>query len=185
MRKLSAHPAALKRARRNAISGTVTWAGKEMINTVSASSGLPKKVFRGQKGQWKRYFARRPRANDDSGSAWLGTRAIQPLRYGTATPSGDGVSVRLGGNSFNFPGGFVATMRSGHTGIFKRKANAKGQKPTADRSNKWQWTWLPIQEQFIQVKGVSEAAARIRKQMPDYMTEILRDKLRDQLRKVS
>jgi len=185
MRKLAAHPAALKRARRNAINGTVTWASRTLVKDLAAKNKIPMKMFRGSKGKRKRLFLKRPRANSSSGSVWLG---IQPIAYTAEfwkfTETDGGVTVKGGGVTEFIKGGFVARMNSGYRGVFTKRGTAIGQKPKANKSNIWQWTWLPIQKEGYKIEDGDVVVSRVADRLPVMMADLMRDKLRDQLRKV-
>ncbi|HEV8642168.1 MAG TPA: phage tail protein [Methylomirabilota bacterium] len=72
----------------------------------------------------------------------FGARGPEPSRG-----RGRGVTYRLPGGRGRgtVPSGFIATMRSGHRGVFKRTSNLY---PPARRGPKPNRAWLPIRELF-------------------------------------
>jgi hypothetical protein len=62
----------------------------------------------------------------DRMSAWIiATGARIPLFRFRARQTRSGVTARLPGGAGQYPGAFIATMRSGHTGVFKRRASGR------------------------------------------------------------
>jgi len=167
MRKLSAYPAAMKRVRRRVISKSVTWVQSQAVRKLARINAVPLKVLRGQKGRGKRVFVKRPSYNESSGSVWLGTLPVKAIYVGKPRVLKRKGGVRIG--KHYFAGAFLATMPSGHTGIFKRKGEAR----------------LPIQEQFVKLEGVDQVADDIRIRLPVRMTELMRQELRFELSKVN
>jgi hypothetical protein len=56
-----------------------------------------------------------------------------------------GVSYNLGGGRAFAPGAFIAKMRSGHVGVFRRRTSGPGSRPER-RGPAPHFSWLPIDE---------------------------------------
>ncbi len=108
-------PSTIKRAHYESISVATTWAKKELIRRMTQDTGFRERVFSGYRVKSKR--------NRGKGVAWLGYNEVKTGYAGKLTQESGGASVA----GHYFPGGFVATMRSGHSGIFKRLGNITGR----------------------------------------------------------
>jgi hypothetical protein len=114
-------PAALKRAEMRAINETIAWMKSKLINNLSASEGISKKILRrriiASKAKQNTYF------NRVTGKVWLG---VNPIKA-TYLPHQGAVGSGYMAGSYFFEGGFLATMPTtgrgsyGHEGIFARK----------------------------------------------------------------
>ncbi|WP_367154650.1 phage tail protein [Methylomonas sp. HYX-M1] len=147
-RTLDALPNTIFNAQRSAISTTTTWAGKELRNRMRVKTGIPARVFRRFRVKTKR--------NRETGTVWIGLNKVKATYLGaestdkeTGAKSYKLVQTKRGARAgkFFFEGGFVATMRSGHAGIFKRLNESR----------------LPIVEQYVDLDlgfEVAEDVAR-------------------------
>lgn len=90
---------------------------------------------------------RRTRASAASQIATLTAsgRPVPLIKYG-ARQTSRGVTVQVLNGRKLIPGAFIATMPSGHTGVYVRDANAKHKK--VKRAGHTSWHALPIRELF-------------------------------------
>lgn len=121
-------PAQIERAEVRAVNKTVDWLTRGVKRDLAASIGVAQRLLddrvRGLKHGYHGIAA---------GAVWFGLNpvAITRRRFGTLTQTGRG--ARAG--RLSFPGAFVATMRSGHQGVFRRVGAAR----------------LPIQEESLDI----------------------------------
>jgi hypothetical protein len=107
-RFLEAAPRKVFAARRSAIQTTLTFAERELKNRLLAATGLPSTVFR--------KIRVRKRVNSTGGNVWLGYNPVKAGYAGKLRQEDGGAWA----GPYYFAGGIVATMRSGHSSIFKR-----------------------------------------------------------------
>lgn len=105
---LGSLPRDIFRAKRSAIATTTTWAKKRLQSEAIAKSGLPSRVFR--------QFRIRSKIYAERGVVWIGLNPVKAVYVGELSQDTGGAWA----GKFYFKGGFIATMPSGHTGIFKR-----------------------------------------------------------------
>lgn len=101
-------PATIQRAHYKSISEATAWAKKELLSRITLDTGFRARVFTGYRVKSKR--------NRGAGIVWLGYNEVKTGYVGKLTQQASGASVA----GHYFAGGFVATMRSGHAGIWKR-----------------------------------------------------------------
>lgn len=111
---IGALPDHVDRAARKAISLTVRSAKENIGRDIIRQHRLPKSFKQG------RIIATEKGVNTLSGSVWIGGNAVHAGQLGALKKNRKGVRA---GRHF-FKGGFVAKMRSGHTGGFKREKTA-------------------------------------------------------------
>lgn len=104
------------------------------------------------------------------GVVWAGYNPMAAAYMGKLVQEDDGAWA----GQYWFPGGFVATMRSGHAGIFKRAAQLTHW--SAGRPRKWKPN-LPIEEQGVQLTNVPELAAGLQPEIGERFAELLRQEL--------
>lgn len=114
-RFLEAAPRKVFAARRSAIRTTVTFADREMKKRMTAATGLPSTVFS--------KIRVRKRVNSTEGSVWLGYNPVKAGYAGKLRQDDGGAWA----GRYYFVGGIVATMRSGHSSIFKRGIGKRGR----------------------------------------------------------
>ena len=129
-RVIDALPATIFKAQRSAIGTTTTWAKKELQNRMIGKTGIAAKVFRS--------FRVKSRRNRETGVVWLGIKDVKASYVGKMSQDPAGAFA----GQYFFEGGFVAKMRSGHTGIFKRSGKSR----------------LPIAEQVVNLNIGTEVA---------------------------
>lgn len=107
-RVIDALPSLIFRAQRSAIGTTTTWAKKQLQQQMAINTGIPPYVFRRVRVVSKRQKER--------GIVWMGLNEIKATYAGELQEEPGGASA----GDYYFEGGFIASMRSGHIGIFKR-----------------------------------------------------------------
>lgn len=141
------------RAVRRSLNRTVVSVRREVAREIAQRANVPQRVLLDQ-GRGQRVYARfSPRKGQLEGAVWVGYRNIKAAYVGKLQQLKRGARA---GKSHFFEGGFIATMKSGHTGIFKRDPNATRR--AAD--NVFGITSLPIIEQEVELKN-AESAIRI------------------------
>lgn len=117
-----------------ALNKTADRAKTDTVRALAAKYRVPAKVVRGR--------VKRLKANRRTLTAWISAKvqAIKAVRVGKPRQQKKGARA---GKHF-FTGGFVATMKSGHVGIYKRKDTAR----------------LPIAEQVIKMPDGESIASR-------------------------
>ncbi len=106
----AATPAQIKTAQRRAMGKTLRWLNTRITRELGSKFDLPQRVFQVRA---KREF------NADSGSLWVGLNPIAAQWLGKARQTKKGVSVR----KHRFAGAFIARMKNGHVGVFKRSSS--------------------------------------------------------------
>lgn len=164
IRQLQNYSPATRAAANTAVRKTVNWAARQVARGVSARSDVTQRslLSPGSSGKAKRIYKRFPtrRRAQSAGSVYLGYNPIKTGYVGAIRPWKRGQTPRV--RSHRFPGGFVATLPSGHRGIFrrgigttaqgiktKRRKGAPRREPRPLSKNKWGVTTLPIDEQLV------------------------------------
>jgi len=147
---VDALPRTIFRAQRSAVSTTTTWAGKQLRDRMFLKTGLPMRVFRKFRVKVKR--------NRETGVVWFGLNPVKASYVGKLSQEPRGAWA----GDYYFPGGFVATLKSGHEGIFKRKG--KSRYPLAEQV-------VNIDAGFTVAEGVAqEASVQLRER---FMAKVL------------
>ncbi len=141
VRRFRALPKQAERAEKRAVGKTTTKARSELVKDVARQNQITQKIIRRFRS------ARKISRSRLTGIAWLGYRPIKASYVGKPRQTKRGVRVRR----FFFEGAFVATMPSGHTGVFKRKGKER----------------LPIVEQVIELQRAVQSADSVRDRMGD------------------
>lgn len=105
-----ATPAQIKQAYRRAMGKTIRWLSTRVSRELGEQFDLPQRVFQ---VRTKRSF------DSESGSLWIGLNPIAASWLGAARQTRKGVSVR----KHRFDHAFIAKMKSGHLGVFRRKTH--------------------------------------------------------------
>lgn len=146
VRELNAFPEQAERAEERATRKTVKWAESQLRRAIAKEHDIPFKSIR---------EARRVQSKNKL--IWLG---YNPVKAGYA-----GKLKQLEGGAmagaYYFEGGFMATLRSGHTSIFKRRGRAR----------------LPIDEQKVELVKAEAIAEREAKKIESRFFQILRQEL--------
>ncbi len=131
---LAIAPRTIFNAQRSAIRTTTTFADKLMKTRMAVTTGLPGSVFK--------RFRVFTRASDKTGMIFLGFNPVKAAYAGKLSQEPGGAMA----GQYYWAGGFVATIRSGHSSIFKRKGTRR----------------LPLVEQVVQLpqaETIAEALA--------------------------
>lgn len=126
-------PATIFKAQRSAISTTTTWAKKELQNRMITKTGIPARVFR--------RFRVKSRRDREKGVVWIGINDVKAAYVGKMSQD---IAGSFAGEYF-FRGGFVAKMKSGHVGIFKRLGKSR----------------MPLSERFVKLDVGMEVAESV------------------------
>lgn len=104
-------------ALRSSINKNVRWTSRQGLRDIARAHEIPLRVL----SRRRRAAYRLARAYTLAGSAWFGTASIAASYLGVPRQTKAGARVR---NKF-FPGAFVATMPTGHVGIFRRAGKSR------------------------------------------------------------
>lgn len=110
---INALPEHIFRATRSATWQTTDYARREMENRLETKTGIPSHVFR--------RFRVRTKKREQSGLVWVGANMIKATYLGDLSQDSYGAYA----GQYIFKGSFVAKMKSGHAGIFKRKGTSR------------------------------------------------------------
>jgi hypothetical protein len=126
-----------------AINKTLSWAISQGLRAIARESDVPLSVLRRRRrGKLHRAFRR-----ELSGAAWFG---VLPVRAGdVGKPRQSRLGARVGKHFFDKA--FVATMSTGHTGVFLRQRASR----------------LPIKEQGVYLTPAVRALEGVRDQLAD------------------
>ena len=131
---LNAAPRTIFNAQRSAIRTTTTFADRLLKARMAVATGLPRSVF----NQFRIFT----KAGDSHGTVFLGFNPVKAAYAGKLSQQAGGAMA----GQYYWAGGFVATMRSGHASIFKRKGGRR----------------LPLVEQVVslpQAEAITEQVA--------------------------
>jgi len=106
-------PARIDRARRRTLRKATRQARRELIERLATAHGIPQKALKDRR--------RVQISTTKEGLIWIGYAPIAAIHLGKPVQTRTGVRVR----QRVYPGAFVATMASGHTGVFQRKGVAR------------------------------------------------------------
>jgi len=148
-------PKVIKQSVRSAMTKTMRRVEKELEATTASAFDIPKNVL-------AKYRVKARRVGT-TGLVWMGYNPIKSGYVGSLKQEDWGASAR----SYLFEGGFIAKLRSGHKGIFKRQGPAR----------------LPIQEQKISLLKAPVLAAQVRDRANRYYQEELQSQLAQKLTK--
>lgn len=108
---INALPSSIFKAEKSSVQQTATFVKNELNSRMATKTGIPGRVFR--------RFRVKSKNIGDGKVVWLGLNKVKASYVGRLKQD---VSGAFAGQYF-FAGGFVATMKSGHTGIFKNRGN--------------------------------------------------------------
>lgn len=130
---MNAMPRQIFEASGFAVSEAVKFGRKRLGDEMHTKLDIPKNVWR----RWR--TARRYRRNAATGVVWLGVNELKAAYAGKLRQGNAGA---YSGRRF-FRGSFIATMASGHKGIFKRIGDRKKL-----ANGKW---WTKIEEEMVNI----------------------------------
>jgi|GEM_PF-556906 len=82
-------------------------------------------------------------------NVWFGLNPVSVSSLGRLSQNSIGAKA----GKHQFVGSFVASMKSGHTGIFKRVYQGGGERSKRDDG---QWTELPIEEETFEIESLAQ-----------------------------
>jgi hypothetical protein len=149
MRDIEAMPAQIDRAMKRTIRKGTQYAAGQVIRGLATANNIPQRILRNRRVK--------TRIGDELGSVWIGHNPVAVSYLGTPrqTKSGAKVGARA------FPGAFVATMPTGHTGVFRRRGQSR----------------LPIQEVMQPLDKAGQVADEVVNRLPDRLRTILLQEL--------
>ena len=137
------------RAARRTLKRTSAWTKTQGIRRISHAHGIPVGALRRAK---RSAINVRVSQSVVGAIVWFGILPLHAIRVGQARKTPEGVRVK----DYEFPGSFIATMRSGHTGVFKRKGISR----------------LPIQEQSVRLYSAQSALAGLQAEVPAQLGKV-------------
>ncbi|TAN49045.1 MAG: hypothetical protein EPN21_13245 [Methylococcaceae bacterium] len=152
--EFAALPRQIERASKRTIRKVTAFATSQLARQVALTTQIPLSVLI-HKGKGRRISSRI--APDGSGAVWLGYNPVKSGYIGQLQQDEGGAWAR----QFYFEKGFVARMRSGHQGVFKRFGKAR----------------LPIDEQTVAMLGAKDAAERVAKLVGPRLRDVMRQEL--------
>lgn len=169
-RFVEAFPREGAQAARGAINKTLDWVTSRAARAIADENDVPLKSL----SRRRRISKRRASGQDLSGRLWLGMAPIKAIYLGSARQTRSGARV----GSRAFPGSFLATMPSGHLGVFKRdesllrrsKGRSAGSAPN-----------LPITEQTVALKAAESRIRSIFDQAPERLRTVFLQEMRFRL----
>jgi len=143
----------INRAVDRALRKTSRWIETHSKRELGIALQVPQRVF---KTRFFRAFSTKD--GQRVVNVWFGLDSMRSIDLGRAKQTNLGVKV---GKQF-FVGAFLATMQSGHTGVFRR-SNERNREFTSDERNEntqkrpdGQWTELPIEEVGFPIEQIAK-----------------------------
>lgn len=160
---LDERPEMARRALVRTINKVLASAVSQGLRAIAAADAIPLKVLRGSKakGRRGRGIVRRAVRGNLTGIAWFGTNPIKAGYLGTPRRTAGGARV----GQHVFPGSFVATMPSGHVGIFHRAGRAR----------------LPIVEEVVRLTAAPQAIDGIKRRIPERLAVVFNQEMNYEL----
>lgn len=155
-RKLRATPDQANRAAKRAISKTVRWAEGQGARAIAREHKLAVRGFRE-----RRIFRSLPQGKVLQGSVWFGLNPIKAAYIGRLRQTRKGAYA---GQHF-FDRAFVATMDSGHRGIYMRRGKKR----------------IPLIEQQVRLSLAEDIVQDIADRTPQRLSDVLRQELNYEL----
>ncbi|MCP1675448.1 hypothetical protein J2T57_002598 [Natronocella acetinitrilica] len=159
---------------------TTDWARSQIQRGLAREHRIPVKALtrggRGNRGRVRTSIRR----EDNSAYLWFGVRPVA-LRY-VGKLSQNRVGVKAGRQARR-AGAFIATMGSGYTSAFSRKAGAQpiapgARKPGGGINATDQYTTLPIAEETVALERADDVGADVQARVPERYRELARQELR-------
>jgi len=158
-RAMAAKPREIENASRRAIRKTVRFGVGRIARGLAQRNQIPQRVLKTGSGHRRavRIRTRMPGPGGDSGYLWVGVRPVKAVYIGKPRQLRKGVRV----GRHRFDGAFLATMRSGHTGAFKRRGKKR----------------LGIVEQVVPLKGADQDIEALRRELGPRLTRTFAQEL--------
>ena len=160
---LLALPGEINLAKTRTLRKTVKWAGTQLARKLATENNMPVSIFKTGVNNRAGFRVRTNTIKNGGtfGQVWTGFKQVKAAYIGKPTQKKTGASA---GRRRTYKGAFVATMKSGHTGIYERIGKSA----------------LPIREITEEVKTVStdeignQVQPELYKQMNAELNYILR-----------
>lgn len=134
----------LQKAVARALTKTARWLETQTKRELGVALSVPQRVLAAR--YYKTFYMKNGKRTVN---VWFG---LSPISVGAlGKPVQTDIGVRVG--KHHFIGAFVATMKSGHQGVFKRKHDSGGKR---SKRSDGQWTELPIEEERFPIEAIAE-----------------------------
>lgn len=188
---------ALQGAVREAVTNSIPFAEKEVVDQILARYDISRaNLFKNSRnGKWKMVPKYPTQSNLNGSIKVTGTRmpvmrfsvspSTVPNQKGIPVAARTPVTVRItkkGGIQSGKPNVFLAKMKSGHIGVYRRKIPNPGG-PRRLRPDK-QWTQLPISEEYMLSVPEMLASKEIRQIYEPRLSKYFQDEFMKGLRKI-
>ncbi len=134
-RQLALTQHSIQKAEARAVNKTARWLRTQVLRQVSRAVRIPQKALKS-----RFLIPKKANRTETRATFWAGMYGIDPLWLGAGRRTKTGYRV----GRRQFVGGFRATMRSGHTGVFRREGRER----------------LPIIQEYITINTETEEAVR-------------------------
>jgi hypothetical protein len=133
----------LQKAVTRTIQKTARWLETQTKRELGLALSVPQRVLAAR--YYKTFYMKNGRRTVN---VWFGLSPIAVSALGK--PKQTDIGVRVG--KHQFIGAFIATMKSGHSGVFKRKHASGGKR---SKRSDGQWTELPIEEERFSIEKIA------------------------------
>lgn len=137
----------IQKAVSRSLKKTARWLETHSKRELGVALGVPQRVLSA-----RYYQSFNVQGGSRSVGVWFGLNPIRLSHIGKAKQNNIGVKV---GSHF-YEGAFIATMASGHEGVFKRSAKSNPKNKRVKRAD-GQWSELPIEEVSFEIDGIASA----------------------------
>jgi len=159
---LRAVPQQANRAAKRAVRKVTMSFASLATREIAAAHDVPLRALRKGGQRWSRVHVKDLATTQGPASLlWIGTNPIKAAYLGPLRQTREGASVR----GHLFPGGFIATMVSGHRGIFMRRGRAR----------------LPIDEQVVELEQAQGIVRRLQLAVPDRLRTVFSQEMNYEL----
>ncbi|WP_394179631.1 hypothetical protein [Marinomonas posidonica] len=134
----------LQKAVTRTLKKTARWLETHTKRELGVALSVPQRVLAAR--YYKTFYLKN---GERTVNVWFGLSPISVYSLGKAKQTDLGVRV----GKHHFIGAFIATMKSGHTGIFKRKYAAGGKRT---KRQDGQWTELPIEAVTMEIDKIAQ-----------------------------
>jgi hypothetical protein len=134
----------LQKAVTRTLKKTARWLETQTKRELGVALSVPQRVLAAR--YYKTFYMK---GGKRTVNVWFGLDPIAVSALGK--PKQTDLGVRVG--KHHFVGAFIATMRSGHSGVFKRKYESGGKR---SKRADGQWTELPIEEERFLINDIAQ-----------------------------
>lgn len=134
----------VQKAVTRALKKTAKWIETHSKRELGTALSLPQRIF-----SVRFHHSYKLKSGERAVSVWFGLNPIAISQLGKAKQHSTGVRV----GRYNFDGAFIATMKSGHEGVFKRKSSSNTRR---EKRPDGQWTELPIEEERFSIEDIAQ-----------------------------